>query len=116
MLFCFLFLDIRRVKKCEKDGGTITPSCPSDGRISIIYANYGRTAKDEYICSYGGSHKDVDTCDKHKNQYIQRAKELCNGKKSCTLKTKEFGDPCPGTYKYLEVLFTCIGKPFLFAF
>lgn len=33
----------------------------------------------------------------------------CNGKTSCAVKVRgsSFGDPCFGTYKYLEVTYTC---------
>ena len=34
----------------------------------------------------------------------------CNGIKSCRLvaSNKIYGDPCRGTYKYLDVLYTCV--------
>lgn len=33
----------------------------------------------------------------------------CNGKNSCTIRASNsvFGDPCVGTYKYLEVSYVC---------
>lgn len=33
----------------------------------------------------------------------------CNGKNSCTIRASNsvFGDPCGGTYKYLEVAYVC---------
>lgn len=33
----------------------------------------------------------------------------CNGKNSCTVSASNsvFGDPCGGTYKYLEVSYVC---------
>ena len=34
----------------------------------------------------------------------------CNGRRSCTIHANNgvFGDPCGGTYKYLEVSWTCV--------
>ena len=33
----------------------------------------------------------------------------CNGKNSCSIQASNsvFGDPCPGTYKYLELAYVC---------
>merc|ERR1712025_505138 len=35
--------------------------------------------------------------------------KLCGGKTSCLapVSSRKFGDPCPGTNKYLEIVYTC---------
>ncbi|CDQ94852.1 unnamed protein product [Oncorhynchus mykiss] len=35
--------------------------------------------------------------------------ERCDGKRQCIVKVSNsvFGDPCVGTYKYLDVAYTC---------
>ncbi|KAM8829863.1 L-rhamnose-binding lectin SML-like [Synchiropus picturatus] len=75
------------------------------GQVIFIYgADYGR--------------RDRTTCIAERpNQQIQnnncvnptRAAERCNGKNRCTLEALNsvFGDPCVGTYKYLEVSYRC---------
>ncbi|KAI9531086.1 hypothetical protein NQZ68_000580 [Dissostichus eleginoides] len=42
--------------------------------------------------------------------HLQCVADSCNGKNRCTISAtnSEFGDPCGGTYKYLEVAYTCI--------
>ena len=37
-------------------------------------------------------------------------KGLCDGESTCEIDVSNgvFGDPCPGTYKYLEVTYKCI--------
>ena len=37
---------------------------------------------------------------------------LCTGQTACSIDVTSsvFGDPCPGTYKYLEVHYTCVGQ------
>ncbi|KAG8003036.1 L-rhamnose-binding lectin SML, partial [Nibea albiflora] len=73
--------------------------------ISVYSANYGR--RDRTICSYGRSDSQVRYvhCSNPTNQVAQS----CNGRSSCAVKASNsiFGAPCSGTYKYLEVFYTC---------
>jgi len=49
------------------------------------------------------------------NQNLILSVFRCNYQRSCSVvaSTKTFGDPCPGTVKYLEVQYQCIpGKSF----
>uniref|UniRef100_A0A3P9DNG3 SUEL-type lectin domain-containing protein n=1 Tax=Maylandia zebra TaxID=106582 RepID=A0A3P9DNG3_9CICH len=71
--------------------------------IVVSWANYGR--RDNTTCPDGNpDHSSADsplTC-------IHR----CNRQNNCTVGASNtgFGDPCSGTYKYLEVFYTCQGK------
>ena len=42
---------------------------------------------------------------------LTKVKQACEGKPSCTLSASNgvFGDPCRGTYKYLDVKYVCRG-------
>ena len=95
------------------DKATVKPTCPESGRIRIIYANFGRTVQDHLLCPYGRRHGNVVDCEAHREIYTSTARELCDGKNSCTVTNiEELGDPCHGTYKYLEVRFKCTSKSF----
>ena len=88
----------------------VYPVCPNNGLIKVEYANYGRTAPDPEVCAYS-SHKNVITCSQHEEAYLEHAKSLCEMKNSCHVTVlSSLGDPCYGTYKYLEVRFHCVGK------
>eukprot|EP00300_Choanocystis_sp_HF-7_P023870 c25256_g1_i1.p1 GENE.c25256_g1_i1~~c25256_g1_i1.p1 ORF type:complete len:2949 (+),score=651.92 c25256_g1_i1:1898-10744(+) len=41
---------------------------------------------------------------------LEVAKKICDGNKSCSVgaSTQVFGDPCPGTYKYLTIEHECV--------
>lgn len=82
----------------------MTITCPT-GIIFIEKAIFGRT-KDDSVCPPSLT---TDTnCVSTESQAIIKSK--CDGKSECSIKVengKLGGDPCPGTYKYLEVNFIC---------
>lgn len=85
---------------CENDKMTLT--CQT-GIIFIEKAMYGRT-EDERVCPHVSI---LNTnCTSTKSENI--VKETCNGKSECIIPVKFNDDPCPNTYKYLEVTFICI--------
>ncbi|XP_052784547.1 threonine-rich protein-like [Mya arenaria] len=94
-----------RVIVCENNNGQL--HCPADKKIQIIYVNYGRT-QDASVCPYFDPLATINhNCsDKGAFDIINGA---CNDRQQCSLSTFWFGDPCPHTYKYLEVEFICVG-------
>ncbi|XP_002157192.2 uncharacterized protein LOC100205717 isoform X1 [Hydra vulgaris] len=90
---------------CERDDLKI--DCKGKGTIEIIDANYGRTASG--ICP--GANNMNTKCDNQKKS-LEVVYNSCSFKSSCTVKAANsvFGDPCVGTYKYLEVKYTCKPK------
>uniref|UniRef100_A0A668UCC9 SUEL-type lectin domain-containing protein n=1 Tax=Oreochromis aureus TaxID=47969 RepID=A0A668UCC9_OREAU len=70
-------------------------------------ADYGR--HDKTTCSDGraASQLQVVQCSSPTSNDV--VAKSCNGKNSCTIPASNsvFGDPCVGTYKYLEVVYTC---------
>lgn len=77
-----------------------------EGQVIKIYAtNYGR--RDQTTCSFERPAAQVQNvaCTSPATQVA----DLCNGKSSCSVVASNsvFGDPCVGTYKYLEVVYFC---------
>ncbi|KAL4235754.1 G-protein coupled receptor 2 [Mactra antiquata] len=82
-------------------------SCKNDDeRIRILRANYGRFSL--VVCNEHGVNKGWNLqCSA--NSSIQIVTQQCEGKTKCTLRVNNevFGDPCPDTYKYIEVQYYC---------
>ncbi|XP_028265295.1 rhamnose-binding lectin-like [Parambassis ranga] len=77
-----------------------------EGQVIFVYAaDYGR--RDRTTCSYTRPESQIQNTDC--SSPTNKVAESCNGKNSCVIKAKnsEFGDPCYGTYKYLEVAYAC---------
>ena len=98
---CFSGSEPRNLIVCEDSDNNIEG--PHGLRIEITHANYGRTASD--VCEHSDASDTSCTGDTH----TQRLREECNGKTSCSVRaTNSFwGDTCYGTYKYLDVDYTC---------
>ncbi|XP_077866013.1 uncharacterized protein LOC144353309 [Saccoglossus kowalevskii] len=74
------------------------------GRLNIVWANYGRTAGGE-ICP----HTAINTTKCRAKSSLDVVYDQCDGQKSCAIMASNtiFGDPCYGTFKYLQVKYTC---------
>lgn len=92
---------------CE--GSQLTINCEQPGsEINVIRSNFGRFSIS--ICnSQGVLDWSVNCFSKNTVELIRRA---CNGQRQCLLQatTDLFGNPCPSTYKYLEVHYECTNK------
>ncbi|PWA32998.1 hypothetical protein CCH79_00016853, partial [Gambusia affinis] len=80
-------------------------SC-DQGQVIVVHgADYGR--RDQTTCQYGCSADQTQNtaC----SSPTSKVAESCQGKNSCVIKASNsvFGDPCLGTYKYLEVAYHC---------
>ncbi|KAL7399024.1 hypothetical protein ABVT39_018742 [Epinephelus coioides] len=76
------------------------------GQVIFVYgADYGR--RDRTTCSFGRPTSQIQTVDCSRPTTI--VADSCNGKNSCSINVSSsvFGDPCDGTYKYLEVAYIC---------
>ncbi|XP_008395586.1 L-rhamnose-binding lectin CSL3-like [Poecilia reticulata] len=73
--------------------------------ISVTSATYGRS--DQNTCITGSLPSQITNvqCSNSSNKVAQS----CNGKQNCSITAENsvFGDPCVGTYKYLEVEYSC---------
>ncbi|XP_029696804.1 adhesion G protein-coupled receptor L3-like isoform X22 [Takifugu rubripes] len=99
---------VRRELSCE--GYPIELRCPGTDVIMIESANYGRT--DDKICDADLAQMENTRC------YLPDAYKImsqrCNNRTQCAVVAGPdvFPDPCPGTYKYLEVQYECV--PYIF--
>merc|ERR1712130_473186 len=97
----------KTVFSCE--GSSLSLSCKSGTVISIIRANYGRFSNT--VCPNNNKDKTLlwDTrCIQPTS--LRVVSSLCQGEQSCSIpvSSRQFGDPCPGTQKYLELVYTCM--------
>ncbi|XP_067138974.1 latrophilin Cirl-like isoform X4 [Centruroides vittatus] len=94
----------RTAYACE--GSELHISCDEGHLIHLIRANYGRFSIS--ICNEHGSLDWSVDCTSHRSYYV--VYERCSLMSSCTIAvtSETFGDPCPGTYKYLEVQYRCM--------
>lgn len=80
--------------------------CEVGYAISVLRANYGRLS--QTICNMDGRAPILSQyCLNDNSKTI--VKDLCSGKQNCSVLSTNaiFGDPCPGTYKYLEIEYVC---------
>nr|XP_033771020.1 adhesion G protein-coupled receptor L3 isoform X11 [Geotrypetes seraphini] len=95
---------VRRELSCESY--PIELRCPGTDVIMIESANYGRT--DDKICDSDPAQMENIRC------YLPDAYKImtqrCNNRTQCAVIAGPdvFPDPCPGTYKYLEVQYECV--------
>ena len=87
---------------CE--GRPASMSCPSGQTVSVISASYGR--HNAHTCP----HSAVSNQNCHASNSLEKVKSQCDGRRSCSPHASHhtFGDPCGGTYKYLEAAYTCV--------
>lgn len=85
-------------------------NCTGKGeRIRILLANYGRFSL--IVCNQDGINEGWDLqCSSKKT--LKVVGERCDGHQNCTFAASNayFGDPCPGTKKYIEIRYTCEKK------
>ncbi|UYV65988.1 hypothetical protein LAZ67_3006073 [Cordylochernes scorpioides] len=89
---------------CE--GTKLDISCEPGHYIHLIRANYGRFSIS--ICNEHGTLDWSVDCTSHRSFRVMS--RSCAMKNSCSLPaaTSMFGDPCPGTLKYLEAHYQCV--------
>uniref|UniRef100_A0A1I8QC19 Latrophilin Cirl n=1 Tax=Stomoxys calcitrans TaxID=35570 RepID=A0A1I8QC19_STOCA len=89
---------------CE--GKKLTIECETGDLINLIRANYGRFSIT--ICNDHGNMEWSVNCMFPKSLTVLNSR--CAHKQSCGVlaTTSMFGDPCPGTHKYLEAHYQCI--------
>ncbi|XP_049919823.1 uncharacterized protein LOC126402147 [Epinephelus moara] len=76
------------------------------GQVIFVYgADYGR--RDRTTCSFRRPTSQIQTVDC--SRPTTKVADSCNGKNRCSINVSNsvFGDPCGGTYKYLEVAYIC---------
>ncbi|XP_029107780.1 adhesion G protein-coupled receptor L1-like isoform X2 [Scleropages formosus] len=99
---------LRRELACE--GYPIELRCPGSDVIMIETANYGRT--DDKICDADPFQMENVQC--YLPDAFKIMSQRCNNRTQCVVVAGSdvFPDPCPGTYKYLEIQYECV--PYIF--
>uniref|UniRef100_A0A672Q2W9 Adhesion G protein-coupled receptor L1-like n=1 Tax=Sinocyclocheilus grahami TaxID=75366 RepID=A0A672Q2W9_SINGR len=95
---------MRRELACE--GYPIELRCPGSDVIMIETANYGRT--DDKICDADPFQMENVQC--YQPDAFKIMSHRCNNRTQCVVVAGAdvFPDPCPGTYKYLEIQYECV--------
>ncbi|XP_060037844.1 adhesion G protein-coupled receptor L1 isoform X2 [Erinaceus europaeus] len=99
---------MRRELACE--GYPIELRCPGSDVVMVENANYGRT--DDKICDADPFQMENVQC--YLPDAFKIMSQRCNNRTQCVVVagSDAFPDPCPGTYKYLEVQYDCV--PYIF--
>ena len=101
-------MSLIKVKRaCENYDGSknLVLQCPNGSAIKVVSANYGRT-NTGYCQKYSWSKVN---CASKQSDTNNKVRSECDNKQQCSISASNgaFGDPCFGTYKYLEVWYTC---------
>ncbi|XP_057175713.1 L-rhamnose-binding lectin CSL3-like [Triplophysa rosa] len=104
VLLCQQSVKAKDLIACE--GETAKPTC-AKGTIKVLSANYGRT--DKTACSTGRPANQLSNVQCRQSTSLSVVAKQCDGKQDCSIPAtnKVFSDPCVGTYKYLNVSYTC---------
>uniref|UniRef100_A0A8C6SG30 SUEL-type lectin domain-containing protein n=1 Tax=Neogobius melanostomus TaxID=47308 RepID=A0A8C6SG30_9GOBI len=75
--------------------------------LHIDSADYGRS--DRTTCSQGRPSEQLQNVNCASSTATDLVAEMCDGKSHCSVEASNsvFGDPCFGTYKYLQVSYCC---------
>ncbi|CAB1334486.1 unnamed protein product [Coregonus sp. 'balchen'] len=82
-----------------------------EGTIQIHSANYGR--RDQLVCSFNRlANQLANTNCLSQSTTASKVEKRCDGNSQCNVPASSslYGDPCVGTYKYLDVAYTCSKK------
>ncbi|XP_028850135.1 L-rhamnose-binding lectin CSL2-like [Denticeps clupeoides] len=87
---------------------SITTLNCDNGVLKIYSANYGR--KNRTTCSVGYLSTELSDVNCGSSRTMQEVTKRCQGKTTCDLSANNdiFGDPCIGTYKYLDLSYACL--------
>ncbi|XP_062569223.1 L-rhamnose-binding lectin CSL3-like [Saccostrea cucullata] len=103
LVFLFGYTKVTAINEIACEGQTLSLSCPRGQSINITYANYGRT--NPYVC-FAGNSQNLPCLS---NTAYREVRRTCQGQNQCFISASDsiFGDPCPDTYKYLDVDYEC---------
>lgn len=79
--------------------------CENDYVLRIYGAKYGRLEPGSSICP----HENITNLNCEADGVLLKITTKCSNRRRCIIKADKslFGDPCPGTYKYLDVIYRC---------
>ncbi len=88
----------------------LTLECDAGNVLEIVSGLYGRQIPSSVLCWTVYPNNDDTMCEQPSAQ--DKILDICQGMTSCVIEpTNEFfgGNPCVGTYKYVEVTYYCKG-------
>ena len=96
---------------CE--GEKLRLRCESDYVLRVFNAKYGRLEPGSSICP----HENITDLNCQAEGVLLKVMAMCTNRRRCIIKADSsfLRDPCPGTYKYLEVIYGC-GKSIVSCF
>ncbi|KAI6230233.1 Latrophilin Cirl [Aphelenchoides fujianensis] len=97
-------VQMKTIQVCEKEVARL--ECPQpDEQIAVELANFGRFSR--HLCNPTNA---VYNSNCPNNATFVVLAHKCNGQQTCEFLVDHtvFGDPCPGTPKYLEAKYSCI--------
>ncbi|XP_064215503.1 latrophilin Cirl isoform X3 [Tribolium castaneum] len=114
LLFSFVVISEAMAKSIEVyryetayacEGKTLKIECKEGELIKLIRANYGRFSIT--ICNDHGNTDWSVNCMSPKSLRVLHGR--CNNQRNCSVNVSNetFGDPCPGTNKYIEAQYRC---------
>uniref|UniRef100_A0A3Q2QLS0 SUEL-type lectin domain-containing protein n=1 Tax=Fundulus heteroclitus TaxID=8078 RepID=A0A3Q2QLS0_FUNHE len=102
-IFCgrYSFIKTKRDLELACEGYPIELRCPGSDVVMVETANYGRT--DDKICDADPFQMENTQC--YLPDALKIMSQRCNNRTQCVVVAgvDVFPDPCPGTYKYLEI-------------
>lgn len=107
---CFLLSGTDAVKsKHACEGKRVRLECDGYSVIRIYMANYGRMEPGSSICPS----ENITTLSCRADKVLLKIATRCSNRPKCLVRANDatFGDPCPGTFKYLEVIYGCVPRP-----
>ncbi|XP_068754840.1 uncharacterized protein [Montipora capricornis] len=107
---CFLLSGTDAVKsKHACEGRRLRLECDGYSVIRIYKANYGRMEPGSSICPS----ENITTLSCRADKVLLKIATRCSNRPKCLVRANDatFGDPCPGTFKYLEVIYDCVPRP-----
>ncbi|XP_039460668.1 L-rhamnose-binding lectin CSL1-like isoform X3 [Oreochromis aureus] len=98
---------VTEVHSVTCEGSQAKLQCGEGQVIVVSWANFGR--RDNTTCSDGRANSQLQNVNCSSPNSTEYVTNRCNWQNSCTVEAKSsvFGDPCVGTYKYLEVVYDC---------
>ena len=101
----------RKVIGCE--GSTVELFCEDNKVINIVRANYGRISSSICVNNINGHDSGSWSTRCIQPTSLRTVSSVCGDERSeCSVSVDDgvFGDPCPHTPKYLELVYTCQHK------
>ncbi|XP_074625711.1 uncharacterized protein LOC141883939 isoform X2 [Acropora palmata] len=98
---------VKATYACE--GKTMRLECDTYSVIQIYMAKYGRLEPGSSICPS----VNISTLTCRADRVLLKIATKCANRRICVIRANvaTFGDPCPGTFKYLDVIYGCAPRP-----